>query len=55
MQKIENTLEMDSEASNPCGIQLDGPMHKVAAPGACEMKPMGFPQDARWYWNGLDG
>jgi len=48
-------IEANSDASNPYGIQLDAPMQKNAAAGACDMKPMGFPQDARWYWNGLEG
>ena len=55
MQNLEIRLEANSETFNPYGIQLDAPMQKNALVGACEMKPMGFPQDARWYWDGSGG
>lgn len=55
MEKREAKVEIRREECNPYGIQLDAPMQKEAAVGMRQMKPYGFPQDARWYWNGLDG
>lgn len=55
MDTRETKVEIRREEFNPYGIQLDAPMQKDAAIGIREMKPYGFPQDARWYWNGLDG
>lgn len=55
MEKREAKVEIRQEECNPYGIQLDAPMLKDAAVGSRQMKPYGFPQDARWYWNGLDG
>ncbi|MGN2245617.1 hypothetical protein ACFWZ3_02875 [Frateuria sp. GZRR35] len=55
MDKHEDKIEIRRDEFNPYGIQIDAPMQKDAAVKTREMKPWGFPQDARWYWNGLDG
>ena len=52
MNKSETKFEEKTGQSNPFGIQLDGPMQKNPATGALELKPLGFPQDARWYYSG---
>jgi hypothetical protein len=52
MKQLEAKLEETIGESNPFSIQLDGPMQKNAETGVLELKPMGFPQDARWYYSG---
>jgi hypothetical protein len=53
MNTLEAKVEDMAADTQLFGIQVDGPMQKDAVTGILEMKPMGFPQDARWYYSGL--
>lgn len=44
----EAKFEKKEANQNPFAVQLDAPMHNMAAPGICEMKP--YPgEDSRWF------
>ena len=53
MNTLEAKVDDKVGESSLFGIQVDGPLQKDAVTGILEMKPMGFPQDARWYYSGL--
>jgi hypothetical protein len=52
MNTLDAKIDGVVDESNPFAIQMDGPMQRDAVTGVLEMKPMGFPQDARWYYSG---
>lgn len=52
MNTLEAKIEDVVSESSLFAIQIDGPMQKDAVTGVLELKPMGFPQDARWYYSG---
>jgi hypothetical protein len=51
MKQLDAKLEEKINELNVFAIQLDEPMQRNAVTGILELKPVGFPQDARWYYS----